>query len=326
MNTLVIGGSGHIGNAVVRLLLEHGHNISACGRRKETPINLQDLRIRYVVGDAESPGQFDKWVQGHDLVVDAAAPYPLGVFPSANAQGDLLLRAETRTQRLLDAVARHNVQLAYVSSCITLAQPRTNAQKFQAKLMRTVLPYFDVKQLIETLIIDAGRRGISAVIINPTYCLGPWDIRERRYCMIPLLVRGEIPGSISKMLHVIDVRDVAAALLAAIDNKRHGQPILVSSFKIQAHDLYSKICEIAGVPAPRLRFPAEPVLAGAYFLELISGAAGLESPLSSGALMISTVFDCLEPAEELKKLDITPRPLSKTITDSIKWYREIGYC
>ena len=54
--------------------------------------------------------------------------------------------------------------------------------------------------------------------------------------------------------------------------------------------------------------------------------AGIETPLSSGAIMISTAFDYLDPGKELEELGITPRPLSKTVADSIKWYRKICYC
>jgi dihydroflavonol-4-reductase len=327
VKVLVIGASGHIGNAIVRLLLKRKHGVTACGRRKKPPANLSGLRVHYRAGDAEAPGQFDKWVAGHDLVVDAAAPYPAGVFsPASETQGDSLVRAEMRTRRLLDAVSRHETRLAYIGSCVTLARPRTAVQQFQMKLMRIAHPYFHVKELIEARIVDASRRGIRAVIVDPTYCLGPWDLRARKYCTIPLLLGGEIPGSISQPLHVIDVRDVAAALLSALDGERYGEPILLSAYKMPTHDLYSLICEVAGVPPPRISIATEPVLAGAYLLEAMLSVAGLESPLSSGAIMISTAFDYLEPAGELEELGVKPHPLEQTIVDSIKWYRRIGYC
>jgi hypothetical protein len=95
---------------------------------------------------------------------------------------------------------------------------------------------------------------------------------------------------------------------------------------MSTHHLYSYICEIAGVPAPRYSFPTEAVLLGAYGLEVALSLAGIETPLSSGAIMISTAFNYLEPGKELEELGITPRPLSETVADSIKWYRKIGYC
>ena len=72
--------------------------------------------------------------------------------------------------------------------------------------------------------LDASRQGLSVIIANPTYCLGPWDLHDRQLCTIPLLLSGEIPSSITQMLNVIDVRDVAAAICAALDARLFGQP------------------------------------------------------------------------------------------------------
>jgi dihydroflavonol-4-reductase len=311
----------------VRILLGRTHTVTACGRRKKRPINLTGLSIRYIVGDAEAPGQLDKWIAGQDLVVDAAAPYPILASSPADGTGDDSIRqAELRTRRLIAAVRKHDTRLVYIGSCVTLARPPTTAEQFQTKLMRIAHPYFYVKELIENNLLDACRRGLRAVILDPAYCLGPWDVRAPQYCTIPLLLKREIPSSIDQQLHVIDVRDVAAAMLGTLEAERYGQPILLSAYRISAHHLYSFICEIAGVSPPRYSFPAEAVLLGAYGLEVILGTLGIETPLSSGAIMISTMFNYLEPGKELKNLGIAPRPLSQTITDSIKWYRQIGYC
>ena len=327
MRVLVIGASGHIGNAIVRLLIKRRHKITACGRRKSPPANLIDLPIRYVSGDADIHGQLDAWVAGHDLVVDAAAPYPVEAFsPAANNGNDPVRQAMMRTQELLDAIRRHKARLLYIGSCATLARPQTAVQRFELSMIRLAHPYFYVKELIEDNILDACRRGLPAVIIDPAYCLGPWDIRERQYCNIPLLLDGEIPSSIDQVLHIVDVRDVAAASMRALHDKRYGEPILLSAYRMSARHLYSYICEVAGVPAPRYSLPTDLVLMGSYALETALTAAGIESPLNTGAIMISTTFDYLEAGHELEKLGIKPRRLSQTISDSIGWYSTIGYC
>ena len=56
--------------------------------------------------------------------------------------------------------------------------------------MRLAYPYFEVKEFIEAQIVDAARHGLRAVIVNPTYCLGPWDLRDRQRCLLHALVRG----------------------------------------------------------------------------------------------------------------------------------------
>jgi dihydroflavonol-4-reductase len=311
----------------VRALLERKYQVTACGRRSAVPANLSDLPVRYTSGDADTSGQLDKWIEGHDLVVDAAAPYPLNVFsPVSEAGNDPVAHAERRTRRLLDAIFRHKARLAYVGSFVTLVRPRTNAQRFQLHLMRLAHPYFEVKELIESQMIEAGRRGLSVVIANPTYCQGPWDLHDRLLCTIPPLLRGEIPASINQMLNVIDVRDVAAGIVAALDSERYGEPIQMSGHDISTHEFYSVICELGGVQPPKISTSTSLSLAGAYALELMLGTIGERTLLPAGGMMMATLFDYMVPGRQLEELGVAPRPLSETIVDAIKWYRQVGYC
>ncbi len=327
IKALVIGASGHIGNAIVRAFLDKHYRVSACSRRSVPPANLFELSVRYLPGDIETSGQLDKWIAGHNLVVDAAAPYPLNASsPVSEAGKDPIADADRRTRLLLDAVRRHKARLVYVGSFVTRVRPGTRAQRFQYQMMRLAHPYFEVKELIEAKMLDASRRGLEVVIANPTYCLGPWDLHDRQLCTVPLLLSGEIPSSIAQMLNVIDVRDVAAAICAALEAERYGEPIQMSGHDISTEELYSQICQLGGVPSPRISTATTVALAGAYAMELMLGTIGEKTRLPSGGMMMATLFDYMVSGSELQKLDITPRPLTETLVDAIKWYREIGYC
>jgi dihydroflavonol-4-reductase len=326
MKVLVLGGTGHLGNAIVRALLERQFEVTATGRRDTPPPNLADLPVRYLPGDADIAGQFDKWVTGHELVIDAAAPYPLTAFLSMPNTEPPIFYAERRTRRLVDSLLKHNARLGYIGTCFTLARPRTSEQRFQVKMMRLMHPYLEVKELIESRILDATRHGLRAVIVNPTLCLGPWDIRAPHLCAIPMLLRGYVPATTSQMLNVIDVRDMAAALLAAVSAERYGEPLLVSAHNISNRDLYSIICELGGVPKPRASVAPSVAFGGTFLAEAASATVGAATTGLSGMIMLASSFDYLPHVNAIEALGIEPRPLSATITDAIHWYRQIGYC
>jgi dihydroflavonol-4-reductase len=324
---LVIGASGHVGNAIARALLTAGWAVTACGRRVAPPLNLQDLPVTYLAGDADAPGQLDRWLPGHDLVVDGAAPYPMDVlFPGLQPKHDPFAAAEVRTARIINSVIRHDAVLLYVGSFISLVTPRTEAQRIRAQMIRLTLPYFEVKELIESRLLDASRRGLRAILINPTYCLGPWDLHDRRVCTIPLLLSGEIPGWITQMLNVIDVRDLAAATLRAVETERYGEPLLMTGHAISTHDFYSLICQIGGAAPPRIASSATLAMLGSYIVELAYSVLGQQTPIISAGMMMATAVDYLQPGSALNDLGVTPRPLPETIKDAIRWYRMIGYC
>jgi len=323
----IIGASGHVGNAITRALLSAGWSVTGCGRHVTPPLNLRDLPLTYISGDADAPGQLDRWLPGHDLVVDSAAPYPIDiVFPGLVPKQDPFAAAEVRTARLINAVLRHDAVLAYTGSFITLVTPRTEAQRIRMQMIRLTLPYFEVKELIESRLLDAARRGLRAVLINPTYCLGPWDLHDRRVCTIPLLLNGEIPGWITQMLNVLDVRDLAAATLRALETERYGEPLLMTGHAISTRDFYSLVCQIGGVAPPRIASSATLAMAGSYLVELAYSMLGQQTPIISAGMMMATAIDYLQPGSALNDFGITPRPLADTIRDAVKWYRMIGYC
>lgn len=327
MKALVLGATGHIGNAVVRELLSQGYQVTATGRRKELPANLASLPVRYVPGDSNMPGQFERWISRHQVVIDAAAPYPLLLFGSTtDKEPQPLAHAAERTRLLLDTVHRHNARLVYVSSFTTLLRPREGLGGWRDQLVRALHPYFAVKTLIETQVREAAQHGLPAVIVNPTMCLGPWDMRERHLCFVPQLLCGEIPVAVQHILNVIDVRDVATGIVAALKAERYGEPILLSGHNISTEALFAWVCAIGKVQPPRFFAPATLSLWASYWTEVALGLMGQRAPLPSLAVMLACEHEWMTPGVAQHDLGLTPRPLSETLLDTVAWYRGLRYC
>ena len=102
-------------------------------------------------------------------VVDAGAPYPLAEVHIRNQRSS---RVSVGTgggshRRLLGAIRRSRATLLYVSSFVTLARPRGIAERAQDAALRLIQPYFEVKELIESMVLQSTRRGLRTVIVNP---------------------------------------------------------------------------------------------------------------------------------------------------------------
>src|SRR5580658_6685844 len=110
---LVIGGAGHIGNAITRALLDNNSEVVVIGRRAAPPLNLSDLALTYTTGYADAPDRFERWIGDCDLVVDAAAPYPLQGFSLLKPALTTLEYAEKRTARLIETVIKKGAALIY---------------------------------------------------------------------------------------------------------------------------------------------------------------------------------------------------------------------
>jgi dihydroflavonol-4-reductase len=325
MKILVLGVTGHIGNAVTRELLARGHAVTGVARRPRAQANLAGRSVSYLRGDIDHAPNLDSWVRGHDAIVDAAAPYPVALPRDANS-ADLVRDATTRTRRLLRAARRHRVPIAYVSSFGTLPQRRVGLDRWATNLIQRLHPYFAVKSAIENSMIDAARGGQPVVIVNPTGCLGPWDLKPRERCFVPALLRGEMPAATDQMLNVIDVRDVAIGLVNALEAEVYGAPIALVGHNISNENLFRWICEIGGVKPPPFTAPSSTAVIATWFSEMTLGALGVEPPLPALVAMLTYIHGYLPPSTVQIDLGLVPRPLSRTLLETIEWYRAIGYC
>jgi dihydroflavonol-4-reductase len=327
VKVLVLGATGHIGNAVIRELLHRGYQISAVSRRKEPATNLRELPVHYLCGDSDTPGQLDAWIKGHDVVVDAAAPYPIYLFAKTGIEEQRPLPyAERRTDTLLKVIRKHDVHLVYVSSFTTQLRQQQDFTGWQPRWLQPLHPYFAVKELIEAHLLAAARKGTPIIIVNPTLCLGPWDLKARELCFVPRILSGEIPVAAQQIVNVIDVRDVAAGLVSALQAKRYGEPILLSGHNIAANALQTWICEIGGGKAPRMSIPASFGLLPAYAMETLQVLTKQPVFIPALSLLLLCQHEWLAPSAAQQELGLVPRPLSETLQDTIQWYRELGYC
>lgn len=323
MKALVLGATGRIGNAIVRELVNHGAVVTAVSRRSQPPENLSDLDLDYRVGGANQPGQIETWVAGHELIVDAAAPYHPWLFQDVPSAARLA-SAERRLSSLLESIARHNCTFAFVGSQMTRDRQGPLLDRAQARALLLLHPYFELKRRMESRIRRAMYDGIRAVILSPSFCIGPGDISDPDLAFIPMIVNGAVPATHEHALNVMDVRDVAALLTAAITKSAFGSTIPLVGHNTTLEMLTDLICRTAGVPRPRWYIPPTAVASAAYANEVIN-ASGLREPdyPSVGALLTLEQGWAL-PDVAQRKLGTTLRPLSRSVAEALDWYRQRG--
>jgi nucleoside-diphosphate-sugar epimerase len=283
--------------------------------------------VRRVVGDIEDGACLDAWVRGHDVIIDAAAPYPIKLTRSGQETLATLKLVERRTHALLSAVRKHAAHLIYVGSFATAPRSRHGLDGLATQLIRRRHPYFPVKDRIEEMILAAARDGRAVTLVNPTGCIGPWDCKPRTRCFIPALLRGEIPASTDQMLNVIDVRDLASAIAILVDRgEPNKEPISLAGHNISNDMLFRWICELGDVKPPRLVTPTGAGVIGTYLSEAISTRLEMTPILPALIAMLTYMHGYMAPSPAQIDLNLTLRPLSATLRDTIAWYRAISYC
>jgi dihydroflavonol-4-reductase len=319
---LVLGASGHIGSAVVRELLARGYLVTAARRGRTPALSLAGLPVADALGDADHAATVDGWVGGHDLVVDAAAPYPLTLADRGGAAA-----AARRAAILVDAITRHRARLVHIGSLVTRlgtdasGRPREPGQRLDSQLH----PYFAAKRAGEAVLGAAVRAGAPITIVHPTVCLGPWDSRPSAMCLVPSVLAGRVPAAPSHLINVVDVRDVARAVVAAGAGGHRGEPLRVTGHNVGLPELCALIGELAGIRVTTRGVPAAAARAAAWAAAWATDLAPPGQPTPLPLLLVTLLAlrqTSLSVGAAQRALGAAPRPLSATLRDAIAWHRD----
>jgi dihydroflavonol-4-reductase len=323
-SALVLGGTGHLGHAILRELMGRGYRVDALTRKARPPI-LEGLDVRVIQGDADLPETLEAHIEEGGVVVDAAAPYPLHLQVSWRGGPDPVHAAVARTERLVEATERRGASLLFISSFTTLPRPAGVVGDLEARVRRAAHPYFVTKEAMEATVLAACGRGLRGVVVNPTACLGPWDNKPRSLCYLPLLLSGEMPATAVRAVNVVDVRDVARGAVAALEAELYGQPILLAGHDIRADHLSARACQLAGRRPPILRASTRAAATAFYWTEWFFEAMGRRAPFPSLPALLLCEARATGIGDAQRALGVMPRPLDETLRDAIEWYWQLGY-
>ena len=327
MKALVLGGTGIIGNHIVRELLAAGHEVTALARGITPALNLDGLKVKKVIGDLNDATSLERAFRGHDWVFQAAAYYPHNAF-----QKHLHVKNNQRSlENVIQAALKSGVQrLVYTSSLTTIGSSQTGlADEASSYTLsgKDPHPYFLVKHLSEERLRMAFIKDqLPVVIVNPTGCFGPYELKPRALCLIPQLLKNEVPAYIQHPINIVDTKDVARGHILAAEKGRVGERYILGGHNTNAHELISTICRVGKVTPPQLRVPLVAALTLCYLDEAASWVLKKAPRFPALALRFLQYGQHLSIAKAQTELGYEAHPLDSCFQNAITWYQKIGYC
>lgn len=319
MRLLVLGATGHLGQAVVRHALERGRAVTAVTRQRD-PVALRGLNVTISPFDPESLREL---AAGHNVLVDAAAPYPLDpCVPGSEAWREAVDSCMRHTRVVLDAARVNQMRLVFISSFTTLPRAESPLAAMEASWRRATYPYFEAKAAMERAVLAAAGEGLPAVVVNPAACLGPWEFRAEGSSFVRLVMARRLPAVMDQVISIIDVRDVAEAIDRALKHKFFGRPIALAGHNVSMATLAQQISSLdgaGGVPP----MPIDPRMASvaAFWTSAAYASFGQSAPdLWRAVPLVADGFP-MQPSAEQIAMGLSLRPLSATLRDAIAFHR-----
>jgi dihydroflavonol-4-reductase len=314
MHALVTGGTGMIGNAVVRELSARGHQIRALVRDPERARPVLPEGVELAVGDINDPSSLPAACKGADVVFHAAGTPEgwqrrPGAFDRINRQG---------TVNVLTAAAETGVGRVVYTSTMDVFRPDDHGvlREDQLDPDPKPTPYEQSKQDAMREVERFLRDGLDVVQTNPaaTYGPSPFDtgmaeffvkLLRRRAPMLP-------PGGCA--LAYVDA--VGRAHVEAAERGRTGEQYLLACGYASLREL----AELTLKPLGRRVPPTGPrwlVGALAAISEPIARTFGVRPVVSRSAL---TFFDWQVRADSSKaqrELGYEPVPISEGVARTV---------
>jgi dihydroflavonol-4-reductase len=324
--TLVTGGTGFVGRAVVEELLAAGREVRVLARDPEHPA-LAGLAVEAAAGDLRDPDSLTRALAGCTRLFHVAADYRLWVPDPATMNA---INVEG-TRGLLEAARSQGLErVVYTSTVGALGNPgdgNPGAEDTPVTLKDMVGHYKRSKFMAEQVALDFARQGLPLVVVNPSTPVGPWDFRPTPTGqMIVDFLKGRMPAYLETGLNLIHVRDVARGHLLAEAKGGVGEKYILGHDNLSLSQVFHLLADLTGLPAPRVKLPYWPVLAMAYVDEFLATHIRRRPPrMPVAAIRMAKKYMYFDNRKAVQYLGLTLTPVRQALADAVEWFRGHGY-
>ena len=295
---LVTGATGHLGNTVAHRLARAGRQVRALVLPGEEHAPQLPGGVEAVAGDVRSPASLEALfagAEGRDVTVIHCA----GIVSIASRFDQNVYDVNvTGTKNVVDACVRRGVKkLVHVSSVHALPEKPGGA----------LVSELDVR------------------VVHPSGICGPYDYGHGHLTqLVQDFCTGRLAAGVDGGYDFVDVRDVAAGILACCERGRPGECYILSGRYCTVRDVLAMLHRITGRRRVRVMLPlwlarAAAPLSEQYYRLLrqppLYTAYSLYT-LSSGARF--------SHAKAARELGYTTRPFGTTLADTVAWLRRQG--
>ncbi len=266
---LITGASGFIGANLTRELIQQKYTVSALLRKNASHPFLNNLPIERIEGDLFSHALLDSAIANCDAMIHCAA------FISFDEKDkrEMYHVNVTGTENICKYALKHKKRVVFVSTASTMGTPTRNSTLLDEKhpfVFKNISSYSHSKYLAEQCVLHYVKKGLNAVIVNPSTVYGAGDLKGTGPSLYKLLSQNPVffapPGGSS----VIAVQDVVSGIIAALKNGKTGERYILTAENIRYKELFKKIIQqCKGNSLPIITLPSFTESLGLFFLDKI---------------------------------------------------------
>ncbi len=326
---IVTGASGHLGNVLVRTLVDHGEWVRCLALTSESTQSLDMLPVDILRGNVCDIKSLEPLFSAPDsteiMVVHAA-----GIVSIASGHQKLVHEVNVGgTANIIKMCLRCKVKrLVHISSVHAIPERApgeiiSEVSAFSAQQVKGV--YAKSKAEATQLVLESVRSGLDAVVVQPSGIVGPGDFGRGHMTQLFLdYLEGRFRAIINGGYDFVDVRDVAAGILAAAEKGFCGECYILSNRYVSVAEFIQILSDVSGKPPIRRIIPlvfAKMTAPLSEIYYLLRRQPPLYTPCSLAILQCNARFSH-EKASKI--LGYQPRDFHETVLDTFEWLVKNG--
>jgi dihydroflavonol-4-reductase len=326
MKALVTGASGFIGGAVVRALVAAGVAVRITTRAGNDLRHLAGLPIEPVQADLRDKGSLRRALQDCRRLYHVAAHYALwakdpSIFYDVNVTG---------TRTLLEAAREVGIErTVYCSTIGAIGLPADGGlgtETTPVSVDQMAGHYKRSKYLAEQEVLKLAGEGFPVVIVNPSAPVGAGDVKPTPTGQVIVdFMKARMPAYIETGMNLIDVDDVAAGHLLAMEKGRLGERYILGNQNLLLREVFEILSRLTGVKVPRIKLSRSAILPLAHVNEWIASWTGNPPRIPLEGLRMAKYkmhYDC---SKAIKELGLPQTPVEVALDKAVRWFRDHGY-
>lgn len=328
-NVLITGSTGFIGNHVTRLCLEKGDRVRVMVMPGEDRSPLAGMDVEFVEGNLLDAESLTRAVQGMDQLYHLAA-----LFAIWTKDPDLHYKINVDGARAMMQAARAAgvEKIVFTSSIAAIGIVGNGGWATEDTAFNSwpwasdyILSKFISHQMVKGMVCE----GLPVTMVMPGLPFGPGDRAPTPTgTMILRTLRGQMKNYWDGGVCAVDVRDVAAGHVLAMEKGRIGQSYILANKdgNMTNKAFLGLVGDVAGVAdVAKNEVAGKTMLRVAKMAELWSKLSGRAPMTTYKNTLYVLQHGYVDPSKAVQELGLPQTPIETAVTDSVQWFRENNY-
>jgi dihydroflavonol-4-reductase len=323
---VVTGASGHVGNVLVRKLLEKGKEVTIL-LHPPTAVraSLEGLNVKKIDGDIRDYDSLIKAFAGAEIVYHCAAtisimPGKLEELRKTNVEG---------VRNVMNACREVGVsRVVHVSSVEAIGDASENGapidESYGFNPDKAMLEYGITKAEGSLLVQEFVKEGMDIVTVCPVGVIGPYDFRPSQMGQMMLdFENGKLPAYPGYGgFDFVDSRDLIDGIVSAAEKGKPGDVFLLTSEHVTMPQMMDILEEITGKKKPKIALPYSLMRVIGFFAEQYYKVVKSEPVITRDSVKILHSNLKVNGSKARKELGFSPRPVKESMTDQLTWIKK----